>query len=156
MDEAIAQATGDGQLNLIHVAIAEVQGDSTWIIDATIKHGIDRQPLDTFLADFTLNDGSLPEMLVGRVSGVDPAAAVERAKSFCGRAYDTRFLPDNEELYCSELVQDSYMDHDGFPLFQSAPMNWLAPDGSMPPYWTKLFAMLGMISSGRHLSVEAD
>lgn len=145
MDEAIAASTasGDGR-NLIHVAIAEVRADSVWIIDATIKHGVDRHPLDTFLADFTLKDGSLPEMLVGRVSGVDAEAAVERAKSFCGRAYDTRFLPDNEELYCSELVQLCYLHVDGKPVFESEPMNWFAPDGTMPPYWTWLFGELGM------------
>jgi hypothetical protein len=131
-------------LNLIHVAIAEVKADSVWIIDATIRRGVDRHPLDTFLRDFTLEDGRYPAFLVKRVKGVDANAAVERAKSFCGRKYDSRFLPDNEDLYCSELVQDCYLDRDGFPVFPSAPMNWLAPDGTMPPYWTYLFGLLGM------------
>lgn len=145
MDSAISAATGaEGTLNLIHVAIAEVKADSVWIIDATIRRGVDRHPLDTFLRDFTLEDGRYPAFLVKRVKGVDANAAVERAKSFCGRKYDSRFLPDNEDLYCSELVQDSYLDRDGFPVFPSAPMNWLAPDGTMPPYWTYLFGLLGM------------
>lgn len=145
MDEAISSATGeDGALNLIHVAIAEVQADSIWIIDATIAHGVDRHPLDTFLKDFTLKDGSYPEFIVKRVQGADASAAVEMAKTFCGRAYDVHFLPDNEELYCSELVQKSYLDADGMPIFQSEPMNFLAPDGTMPPYWEWLFGQLGM------------
>lgn len=145
MDSAISAATGaEGTLNLIHVAIAEVKADSVWIIDATIRRGVDRHPLDTFLRDFTLEDGRYPAFLVKRVKGVDANAAVERAKSFCGRKYDSRFLPDNEDLYCSELVQDCYLDRDGFPVFPSAPMNWLAPDGTMPPYWTYLFGLLGM------------
>lgn len=145
MDSAISSATGqDGALNLIHVAIAEVKGDSVWIIDATIAHGVDRHPLDTFLADFTLKDGSYPEFIIKRMKGVDGDAAVERAKSFCGRAYDVRFLPDNEDLYCSELVQLSYLDKDGKPVFQSEPMNWKSPDGTMPPYWEWLFGQLGM------------
>lgn len=145
MDSAISAATGaEGTLNLIHVAIAEVKADSVWIIDATIRRGVDRHPLDTFLRDFTLEDGRYPAFLVKRVKGVDANAAVERAKSFCGRKYDSRFLPDNEDLYCSELVQDSFLDRDGFPVFPSAPMNWLAPDGTMPPYWTYLFGLLGM------------
>lgn len=81
MDEAISSATGeDGALNLIHVAIAEVQADSIWIIDATIAHGVDRHPLDTFLKDFTLKDGSYPEFIVKRVQGADASAAVEMAK----------------------------------------------------------------------------
>ena len=145
MDEAISSATGkDGTLNLIHVAIAEVRADSVWIIDATIAHGVDRHPLDTFLKDFTLRDGSYPEFIVKRVKGVDADAAVERAKSFCGRAYDVRFLPDNEDLYCTELVQVSYLDADGKPVFESEPMNFKAPDGTMPPYWEWLFGLLGM------------
>ena len=145
MDEAISSATGEeGAVNLIHVAIAEVQGDSVWIIDATIAHGVDRHSLDTFLTDFTLRDGSYPEFIVKRVKGIDADAAVERAKSFCGRAYDLRFLPDNDDLYCTELVQMSYLDKSGKPVFESEPMNWLAPDGTMLAYWEWLFGQLGM------------
>ncbi len=145
MDAAISAATGsEGGKNLIHVAIAEVKADSVWIIDATIAHGVDRHPLDTFLKDFTLPGGSYPEFIVKRVKGVDADAAVERAKTFCGRGYDVRFLPDNEELYCSELVQRSYLDAAGEPVFESLPMNFCAPDGTMPPYWEWLFGKLGM------------
>ena len=145
IDEAIASATAkEGELNLIHVAISEVKADSVWIIDATIAHGVDRHPLDTFLTDFTLPDGSYPEFIVKRVKGVDADAAVEKAKAFCGRAYDVCFLPDNDDLYCSELVQRSYLDATGNPVFDSEPMNFKAPDGTMPPYWEWLFGKLGM------------
>lgn len=158
MDDAIASATGnEGGLNIIHVAIAEVKADSVWIIDATIAHGVDRHPLDTFLTDFTLKDGRYPEFIVKRIKNrcghndgvessacVDVDAAVERAKTFCGRAYDQWFLPDNEQLYCSELVQRSYLDEDGNQVFDSEPMNFKAPDGTMPKYWVWLFDKLGM------------
>lgn len=145
MDAAISSATGSGgTLNLIHVAIAEVQADSVWIIDATLAHGVDRHPLDTFLTDFTLKDGSYPAFIIKRPKGVDTDAALQRAKAFCGRGYDLHFLPDNEELYCSELVQNSYLDASGKPVFESAPMNFKAPDGTMPPYWDWLFGLLGM------------
>ena len=84
MDAAISESTGRGDtLNLIHVAIAEVKADSVWIIDATIAHGVDRHPLDTFLTDFTLKDGSYPAFIVKRVKGIDADAAVDRAKTFC-------------------------------------------------------------------------
>ena len=81
---------------------------------------------------------------VRRVKGVDASAAVSRARSYCGRSYDYRFLPDNEDLYCSELVQKCYLDASGAPDFPSEPMNWLAPDGSLPAYWEELFRELGM------------
>lgn len=146
MDSAITAATG-GQtgINLIHTAIAEVDGEGrTWIIDATIKHGVDRHPLDTFLTDFTLKDGSLPVFEIMRLKDDSPAeASVERAKQYLGLPYDVYFLPDNGAMYCTELVQESYLTPDGEPIFHTTPMNFLNPDGEMPVYWEQLFARLG-------------
>ena len=145
MDEAISTATANpDELNLIHVAIAEVSADTTWIIDATIKHGVDRHPLDTFLTDFTLKDGSYPTFIIKRLK--DPSSAeafVENAKKFLGLPYDVHFMPDNDSLYCSELVRDSYVSKDGTPVFDTVPMNFKGPDGESPLYWTQLFGLLG-------------
>lgn len=145
MDEAISSATGTGDsLNLIHVAIAEVDADGAWIIDATIKHGVDRHPLDTFLTDFTLKDGSLPVFVVKRLK--DPSRAtdyVANTRKFLGQPYDLHFMPDNDSLYCSELVRDAYVNPDGTYVFDSEPMNFKGPDGEFPVYWQQLFARLG-------------
>lgn len=146
MDSAITEATGsDTGLNLIHTAIAEVDAEGrVWIIDATIKHGVDRHPLDTFLRDFTLLDGSLPVFEIKRLKD-DRAAAgyVENAKKRVGLPYDMMFLPENEALYCTELVYESYRDADGRPLFHAAPMNFKNDEGEFPLYWEQLFARLG-------------
>lgn len=145
MSSAIADATGDGELIIIHVAIADVDSEGTWIIDATIRRGVDRHPLDTFLCDFTLKDGSLPVFEVMRLKDSRRAASfVENAKKYLGLPYDTRFLPDNGALYCSELVRESYLGGDGKPLFDEFPMNFRDREGNMPLYWEQLFAILGM------------
>ncbi len=126
MSSAISDATGSGSINLIHVAILEVGKDTTWIIDATIKHGVDRHPLDTFLKDFTLKDGSMPVFIVKRLKDSRMAEQfVENAKRYLGRPYDVWFSPDNEAMYCSELVRDSYRTPDGGYLFdtQSIPQD---------------------------------
>ena len=145
MGSAIAASTGDSVgINYIHVAIAEVANDSVWIIDATLAHGVDRHPLDTFFCDFTLNDGSLPQMDIMRLSDNSNAAKyVENAKQFTGRGYDLYFLPDNDEQYCSELVRNSYIDEKGEHLFSDAPMNFKSDDGTFPPYWVWLFEQIG-------------
>lgn len=145
MDSAISAATGSGNgLNLIHVAIAEIAEGSPWIIDATIRHGVDRHPLDTFLRDFTLKDGSLPVFEVKRLRDKKLAGqAVQNAKQYLGRPYDQHFQPTDEALYCSELVYDSYLDAKGEPLFHAAPMNFKGPDGEFPIYWQQLFELLG-------------
>ncbi len=146
MSEAISAATSDSTgLNLIHVAILEVKGDSTWIIDATIKHGVDRHPLDTFIRDFTLRDGSLPAFKIMRpeASAAEAEQFVQNAKKYLGQPYDVSFLPDNGAMYCSELVYNSYITPDGEHLFSEAPMNFLDKDGNMPLYWTQLFERIG-------------
>lgn len=144
MGSAISAATGEGDLNIIHVAILEAEGDSIWVIDATIKHGVDRHPLDTFLTDFTLKDGSLPVLEVRRLEDAELARrGAERAKQYLGKPYDVHFLPDNDAWYCSELVHDSYLDDAGKPVFPESPMNFKDAAGEMPVYWEQLFALLG-------------
>lgn len=146
MESAIGAATSEASsLNIIHVAILDIDSLGTWIIDATIKRGVDRHPLDTFLHDFTLQDGSLPVMKVMRLreNAVDPQACVRNARRYLGLPYDVNFLPDNGALYCSELVQCCYLDADGSPVFKSAPMNFKNADGEIPLYWQQLFGRLG-------------
>lgn len=144
MDEAIASSTGDDTLNLIHIAIAEVDAEGQWIIDATIKRGIDRHPLDTFITDFTLKDGSLPVFIVKRLK--DPSKAIEyvaNTRKYIGRPYDLHFGVSDDSLYCSELVRDCYVGPDGKHVFDTVPMNFKGPDGEFPLYWKQLFAKLG-------------
>jgi hypothetical protein len=141
MDGAIAAATGD----IIHVAVVEVDdGGSVWVIDATSRRGVDRRPLETFLRDFSYDDGTPPVYTVKRMN--DPGLAdkwIKKAKSFCGQPYDQYFLPDNGAMYCSELVRESFLDENGDFLFVESPMNFKNADGEFPAYWTGLFARLG-------------
>lgn len=136
--------TCDGDsLNVIHVAMVEVTGDSTWIIDATIKHNVARYPLDTFLADFTLPDGSYPYFIVKRLgaSVEQKKEFVENAKKFIGQPYDIHFAPNNDAQFCSELVRNSYIDF-GIPVFSEYPMNFQKVDGTFPIYWKQLFHLI--------------
>lgn len=150
MDGAISaatgkdNATGSKDLNLIHVAILEVGKDTTWIIDATIKHGVDRHPIDTMFKEFTLKDGSQPTYIVKRLKDSKKAAQyVENAKQFLGLPYDVAFLPDNGALYCSELVRESYRTPQGGYIFDEKPMNFKNSEGEFPVYWQQLFALIG-------------
>ncbi len=145
MSDAISDATSAGSpLNIIHAAILDVQGDSVWVIDATIKHGVDRHPLDTFLTDFTLKDGSYPTFIVKRLRDTTGVTRfVKNAREFTGLSYNCSFVPCDTARYCTELIRDSYIRPDGSYVFSEAPMNFLAPDGTMPEYWNELFELLG-------------
>lgn len=153
MDGAIASATADGAaLSFVHVAIVDVDDDGAiWIVEATPKKGVVRHPLESFIGDNTEEDGSMPTMVVMRLdaevfedAGVSADDCVARAVGFEGRSYDFSFLPDNDAFYCSELVYESFVGKDGAHLFEAAPMNFLAEDGSCPEYWTDLFGSMGM------------
>lgn len=140
---AIAAAVGHGEVNLVHVAILEVEGDSVWVIDATMKRGVDRHPLDTLIRDFTSEDGKKPVLVVKRLKEGFSPRFVENAKAFLGQPYDYWFQGDNGRLYCSELVWESYRTPEGEPLFESRPMNFQNADGTIPAYWVQLFEDLG-------------
>ena len=144
MAGAIAAATGSDDIEYIHVAILEVDAaGGLWIIDATLKHGVARYPIDTFLTDFTLKDGSQPLLRIMRLNDNRNAAVyVENAKHFCGLVYNMAFVPDPKAKYCSELVRDSYIEN-GQYLFTASPMNFKGPDGTFPPYWVQLFELIG-------------
>ncbi len=145
---AISAATGHkGEIHYIHVAILEVdENEQVWVVDATLKHGVDRHPFDTFLVDFTLKDGTYPYLMVMRLKNKKNARKarefVENAKKMCGEGYDLYFLPDNGLHYCSELVYDAYITPRGRHLFHAAPMNFKSEDGTYPPYWVQLFQRL--------------
>ena len=49
--------------------------------------------------------------------------------------------PDNGKMYCSELVWASYLaPKTARRLFTARPMNFRAADGTLPQFWTELFA----------------
>ena len=146
MSDAIVAATGDeDQVNYIHVAILEVSDDTTWVIDATLKHGVARYPLDTMKEEFRLKNGDYPIFTVKRLKDNKRRKQwIANAREYAGRGYDLAFLPDNDEQYCSELVWNSYLDKEGNHIFKAAPMNFKAADGSYPEYWVWLFSRIGM------------
>lgn len=146
VEQSIVDATGStDSVNYIHVAIVETGADTTFVIDATIKRGVARYPIDSFFVDFRLKDGSFPQFDVMRLKdNAEASSFVKRAKEYVGRKYDMCFLPDNDEQYCSELVRNAYVSSNNTYLFAEGPMNFKNADGEFPVYWTELFGILGM------------
>ena len=136
---AIAASIG----GFVHVAILEVQGDSAWVIDASMKRGVSRYPLDTLLNEYLLADGLEPVLVVKRLKEGFREEFIEKAKTFLGEPYDYYFMPDNGKMYCSELVQECYRGPDGEYLFHAKPMNFKDSEGNYPAYWIRLYSELG-------------
>lgn len=111
-----------------HVAIYLGRGE---VIEA-VGRGVVVTPLDSLQHQ----DGLY---LVGRTKA-DIASSLSNAKRFLGRSYDWLYLPDNDEIYCSELVQFSFVDKQGQPMFSPIPMSFHDSTGKITDYWTQFYA----------------
>jgi uncharacterized protein YycO len=78
--------------------------------------------------------------LVGRVRNLARKASLTNARTFLGRHYDYLYLPDNSDIYCSELVQKSFVDNHGQPIFTTIPMSFHDDTGQITDFWIKFYA----------------
>ena len=132
MGLAVQQTTGQ----YTHVAIVERCGDSLYVIDATQRYGVARRPIKQ------LSAANVPVDIYRLTQSFDTISVITRAHSFLGQPYDNAFTHDNGALYCSELIYECYLDSTGNHLFEAIPMNWRAPDGTIPQYWLDHFRRL--------------
>ena len=140
MSSAISEATAQTDaIKFTHVGIIDIDSiGNIVVIEATGRYGVVVTPIDSFMHKAKAG------AVVKRLEIPYPIdAAISRAKSYIGRGYDWWYMPDNEEIYCSELVEKSYLMDDGTPIFSTIPMNFRDAEGNMPQFWTDLFAQLG-------------
>lgn len=139
MSKAIVNATAaTDSLQFSHVGIISFDSDGEpVVIEATGKDGVVITPMASFMQKAQAG------AVVKRLDIEYPVnETLKRAHSFLGRGYDWWYLPDNEEIYCSELVEKCYLNYNGSPIFSTIPMNFRNPDGTMPQFWTTLFDRL--------------
>lgn len=137
--KAIVDATAsEDSVKFVHVGIIEVDSiGNAWVIEASPRDGVREISLQKFM------EGT-PNIIVKRLLIEYPTdKMLNRAKSFIGEGYDWWYIPDNGKMYCSELVYEAYLDAEGQHIFEAKPMNFRAPDGSMPEFWVRLFEELG-------------
>ena len=101
----------------------------------------------TLLDSLRQQDG---HYIIGRVRWADATLSLLNARTFIGRPYDRLYLPDNDAIYCSELVQFSYVDWRGSRIITPKPMSFHDASGHITPYWTEFYAKHGMpVPEGR-------
>ena len=116
-----------------HVAIV-MSRDS--VIEA-IGKGVKTTPIDSLRQQ----DGYY---LMARVKGADSKQSLRNALQYLGRPYDRLYLPDNDAIYCSELVQLSFVDKHGKRLFSPIPMSFHDATGHITDYWIQFYAKHNM------------
>ena len=144
LSQAITAATQrEGDIQYDHVALyAEVDGVPS-VIEATARKGVRVTDWEHFITKTPKVNGK-PGVDVMRIKeDIDIQAAIDRALSFKGQAYDWAFLPSNGKMYCSELIYESFRREDGTPLFSLNPMSFRDKDGNIPTFWVEIFKQLG-------------
>ena len=139
---AISQATvhDTTALPIYHVAIATWVGEKLYALEA-IDEGVVLTPYDKF-AKRTRSKGG---MLVGRLRDRSGASqSVSNAMEHIGKPYDYLYMIDTQEIYCSELVQLSYVNGRGQRLFPLINMSFHGSDGRILDYWREHYAKHNM------------
>lgn len=136
---AIADVTCDSsQLQISHVAIVCREGDEVFALEATSKRGVVLTPIDSFMSHADVTPDGKPYVVLARLNDTTGVAkSVERAKRYLGKPYDTLYMPDDSAIYCSELVQLSYLRADGSPIFEQIPMSFHDETGRVTDFWTE-------------------
>ena len=116
-----------------HVAIM-ISADS--VIEAVGK-GVVTTPLDSLRKQKGY-------YLYARVRHADRQRSIANARRYLGQPYDSLYLPDNEAVYCSELVLLSFVNKRGKPIFQPVPMTFRDSTGQIPSHWLELYERNGI------------
>ncbi len=135
--------TSIDSLPIDHVAILHRIGGENgplYALEAIPRGGVCLTPVDVFL----VANGGAGNIVLGRVEGVDAPRSVRAALKFAGRPYDFNYMPDDREIYCSELVQKCYVDVTGSLVFNTIPMTFREASGEIHPYWVKHYADQGL------------
>jgi cell wall-associated NlpC family hydrolase len=82
--------------------------------------------------------------IIGRVRQADATRSIANARTFLGQSYDHLYLPGNEAIYCSELVQFSFVDAQGNRLFDPIPMSFHDETGHITTYWKTFYEKYDM------------
>ena len=130
-DNAITAATGS---TIDHVAVY-IGSDS--VIEA-IPPRVTTTHLDSLIRR------SPGYYRAARIHHVDRRQFIRNVRSLLQRDYDSLYLPDNDAIYCSELVVRSAVNRRGEKLFCQVPMTFRDSSGHIPPYFTLLYSRHGM------------
>lgn len=145
--QAIVSVTEGIDLQRVsHVAIVcqETNGEM-YALEASGKHGVWLNPINSFFVHCDHTAEGHPMVLLGRLKDTTTiASCVEKAKTYLGRPYDYQYMPSDSALYCSELVQLSYVDSAGEAIFPQVPMSFHNQDGQILPFWTTYYRQWNM------------
>ncbi|MDD2634183.1 MAG: YiiX/YebB-like N1pC/P60 family cysteine hydrolase [Bacteroidales bacterium] len=142
--DAIINTTGDDNaISFSHVGIVCLENNETFIIEATPNLGVQKVSLQDFLDASAHDENRNPLVIAYRLKPeIETQNPIDIATTYLGMPYDSVFLPDNNAIYCSELIYKSYLSPNGKEVFTAIPMSFSDTSGQIDPYWVQYFEKL--------------
>lgn len=140
--DAITSTTGNRtSFSFSHVGIVIVEADKLLVAEASPDKGVRKVALDSFLNSSAHNVDGKPLVIAYRLKtkDVDLNKILVNVNSFIGLSYDSVFLPENNAMYCSELVYESFFDKAGNHILTQNPMSFSDSTGNISPLWIEYF-----------------
>ena len=139
-EEAVIGSTSDiYDKNYSHCGVIYFENDSIFVLEAETENGVVKTNFD----DFYRNSKHL---VVGRLKPdyqyiIDNA--ILRVLKLIGKKYDFIFSDENDDYYCSELIQKTFTDNNNNPIFETIPMTFKDKiTNETIPYWIEYFEKL--------------
>lgn len=107
------------------------------VIEATSENGV----VITSIKDF-LNKSKIVIAVNIKDRNIEKFA-VKNALKFLGKKYNYTFEPNEDGLYCSQLITESFLDENGNRYFLLHKMNFLDEKGEIIPYWVEYYKKYG-------------
>lgn len=139
-ENAITKATAREGVMVDHVAV--LLADSVY--EALPEQGVIARHKTDFVRAHTANDGTLRLLVRRPKRGFSEQKTLEKMRPLMGRPYDALFLPGDTAIYCSELILLTYTTRHGRRMFRPLKMNFLAPDGTLPPAFRQRYEQAGI------------
>ena len=139
---AISGATvGYDDIHYTHAGVAYVDETGVYVLEATTPK-VTKTPIQEFLDKSLLTENGYVvtvARLKSRYRKFIPAA-IERILLLMGKSYDYTYNAENDAYYCSELIQQNFLDRGDKPIFNTVNMSFKnLSSGETDSTWIKHF-----------------
>lgn len=156
--DAIEEVTpGIFNQNFSHVGMI-IKYNNTYKVIEAFSNGVEIVNLKDFLIR-SVNSVGVPKITIAKIHPIfqkeNPniiSKAIEKSKKLLKTPYDSRFLLDNDSLYCSEFLYEIFNLENEF--FELAPMTYKDSNGDFLKIWIDYFKNLNMEIPEKRLGIN--
>jgi len=139
-ENAVINSTSDiYDKSFSHCGVVYLENNTIFVLEAETEKGV----LKTIFEDFY---NKSKHLVIGRLK-CDYQYVIDNSISkilaLIGKKYDFIFSSENDEYYCSELIQKNFTDSNNKPIFETISMTFKDKiTNETIPYWVKYFEKL--------------